>query len=173
MTDIKKPVNIFDRIAEKSAVLDDNKEAQKYLKNRKPNYPSEASPEQVATLKAKLDKHRYIHGETKPKRTLRNTVVYDGSKPEGKPFVKKPISQPQNSNKPIPRLPHDYKPYVKEKRQSLEEYLISKRKKEYGLNQNLISERLAIANNIDWVLGRNRNSKRKKNENNKEKGNND
>ena len=41
----------------------------------KPKQP-EASPEQIATLKKKLDKYRYIHGEEKPMK-------------KQKPFVKK------------------------------------------------------------------------------------
>ena len=47
----------------------------RFLMDTKPKQP-EASPEQIATLKKKLDKYRYIHGEEKPMK-------------KQKPFVKK------------------------------------------------------------------------------------
>ena len=125
-------------------------------------------------LKAKLDKYKYVHGENKPKRTLKNTIVYDGSKDEHKPFVKKPISQPQKSQQPIPRLPQDYEIYRPEKNQkTLEEHLAeTKPKVESGINNEFVSEQLAIQKNIDWVLGGNRKI-RKNNKKDNDNDNND
>lgn len=34
--------------------------------SNKPTYPKEATPQQMATLKKKIDKYKYIHGEQKP-----------------------------------------------------------------------------------------------------------
>ena len=66
------------------------------LREKKPNYPTEASEQQIQTLKKKLDKYKYIHGENKPKRNLRNTIVYDGSKDEHEPPKQKINEDPKS-----------------------------------------------------------------------------
>ena len=81
----------------------------------------------------------------------------------------KPIEQ-----KPIPKFDPNYKPFRPEPTQSFEEWLRSKPKKvSYGLNEKLVSDRMAIKRMTDWVLGKKEESKESTKNNNEDEGNND
>ena len=104
----KKPSNALDdlslRLAKATSLYDDNKEADRTLRNllidkmnkgqpldsdevrfmmeTKPKQP-EATPQQMAALKSKMQKYKYLHGETK---AAKNMNDYYNNK---KPFKKK------------------------------------------------------------------------------------
>ena len=81
----------------------------------------------------------------------------------------KPIEQ-----KPIPKFDPNYKPFRAEPTQSFEEWLRSKPKKvSYGLNEKLVSDRMAIKRMTDWVLGKKEESKESTKNNNEDEGSND
>ena len=57
--------------------------------------------------------------------------------------------------KPIPKFPQDYEPYRRTPVKTLEEHLTeTKPKTQYGLNDNLVKQQLAIAKNVNYVLGK-------------------
>jgi len=83
---------------------------------------------------------------------VRNTLGDDELKLIGKHKSQiKPIV-----SKPIPKLDPNYKPFRPEPTKSLEEYMAEKqkeRKSRYGINENLVTERMAVKKMTDWVLG--------------------
>ena len=118
----KKPNNVFDNIVKTSAIYDDNKEAEQHLRKElidkmgrgealdssqvrflmdtKPKQP-EATPQQMAELKKKMDRYKYEHGETKPfKQPKKKSAVL--SIPST-PIVRDPIPEP----KPKPKEPEE------------------------------------------------------------------
>ena len=120
----KKPKDIGERILEASAVYDDNKEAEQHLRKElidkmgrgealdssqvrflmdtKPKQP-EATPQQMAELKKKMDKYKYIHGEKKPfKQQKKKSAVL--SVPSN-PVVREPIQPPPPTKPKEPEEP--------------------------------------------------------------------
>ena len=119
----KKPNNAFDNIIKTSAIYDDNKEAEQHLRKElidkmgrgepldsdqvrflmetKPKQP-EATPQQMAELKKKIDKYKYVHfPKEKPfKQPKKKSAVL--SIPST-PIVRDPIPEP----KPKPKEPEE------------------------------------------------------------------
>ena len=71
----------------------------------------------------------------------------------------KAIGKHNSQLKPIPqseiqKFPVNYKPFVAEPSQSFEEFVAERRKKQYGLSEQLVSDKIAVAKMTDWVLGK-------------------
>jgi len=71
-------------------------------------------------------------------------------------------------SKPIPKLPPDYKPYKPEPSPTFDEFVASRKKVNYGLNEKLVADRIAVKEMTDWVLGKKAERDESKNNNNEE-----